>query len=199
MSAADSFTPKSDFLRIMLERGYVHQCSDFAGLDEKAAARRARRPISASTAPRRRCMSAAGADHDAALAAADRRQAGRADGRRHHEGRRSVRQGRERASCSRSSRSRPTRPASSTVFSRFLSFGDGHDRRDHARQRRVAGEAQLHRLPARRRPAFLGQPHAVDGFGEACGWSASRSSRSSNSTTCACRPTTSSSSTGATA
>ena len=37
----------------------------------------------------------AAADHDAALAAADRRQADRADGRRHHHGRRSLRQGRE--------------------------------------------------------------------------------------------------------
>lgn len=31
------FKPKSDFLRTLIERGYVHQCSDFAGLDEKAA------------------------------------------------------------------------------------------------------------------------------------------------------------------
>jgi tyrosyl-tRNA synthetase len=30
------FTPKSDFLRILMERGYVHQCSDFAGVDQKA-------------------------------------------------------------------------------------------------------------------------------------------------------------------
>ena len=30
------FQPKSDFLRILTERGYIHQCSDFAGLDEKA-------------------------------------------------------------------------------------------------------------------------------------------------------------------
>jgi tyrosyl-tRNA synthetase len=36
MTATDSFTPKSEFLRVLLERGYVHQCSDFAGLDEKA-------------------------------------------------------------------------------------------------------------------------------------------------------------------
>ena len=31
------FAPKSDFLRIMQERGFVHQCSDFAGLDALAA------------------------------------------------------------------------------------------------------------------------------------------------------------------
>ncbi len=33
-----SFTPKSDFLRVLIERGFVHQCSDYAGLDEKALA-----------------------------------------------------------------------------------------------------------------------------------------------------------------
>ncbi len=32
----EAFQPKSDFLRVMQERGYVHQCSDLAGLDEKA-------------------------------------------------------------------------------------------------------------------------------------------------------------------
>lgn len=36
MSAATDVTPRSDLLRILLERGYVHQCSDFAGLDELA-------------------------------------------------------------------------------------------------------------------------------------------------------------------
>ena len=30
------FSPKSDFLRTLHERGYIHQCSDFEGLDEKA-------------------------------------------------------------------------------------------------------------------------------------------------------------------
>ncbi len=36
MSAA--FVPKSDFLRTLSERGFIHQCSDFAGVDEKAKA-----------------------------------------------------------------------------------------------------------------------------------------------------------------
>ena len=31
------FKPKSDFLRILQERGFIHQCSDFAGLDALAA------------------------------------------------------------------------------------------------------------------------------------------------------------------
>ena len=30
------FQPKSDFLRILIERGFLHQCSDLAGLDAKA-------------------------------------------------------------------------------------------------------------------------------------------------------------------
>ena len=37
MNATD-FKPKSDFLEIMISRGYVHQCSDFEGLDQKAKA-----------------------------------------------------------------------------------------------------------------------------------------------------------------
>ena len=36
---ADGFKPQSDFLRVLIERGFVHQCSDFAGLDAKAKAR----------------------------------------------------------------------------------------------------------------------------------------------------------------
>jgi tyrosyl-tRNA synthetase len=35
-----AFTPQSDFLRVLHERGYVHQCSDFEGVD--AAAREGR-------------------------------------------------------------------------------------------------------------------------------------------------------------
>jgi len=32
----DTFTPKSEFLKILTERGYIHQCSDFTGLDNLA-------------------------------------------------------------------------------------------------------------------------------------------------------------------
>ena len=32
------FTPKSDFLRVLTERGFIHQCSDLAALDAKALA-----------------------------------------------------------------------------------------------------------------------------------------------------------------
>ena len=49
---------KSDFLDALHERGFIHQCSDFAGLDALAAQGEGCRPISASTARRRRSMSA---------------------------------------------------------------------------------------------------------------------------------------------
>jgi len=34
----ETFSPKSDFLRILQQRGYIHQCSDWEGLDAKALA-----------------------------------------------------------------------------------------------------------------------------------------------------------------
>ncbi len=33
---SDDFSPRSEFLTVLGERGYVHQCSDWAGLDDKA-------------------------------------------------------------------------------------------------------------------------------------------------------------------
>ena len=33
---SDDFSPKSDFLATLIARGYVHQCSDFAALDDRA-------------------------------------------------------------------------------------------------------------------------------------------------------------------
>ena len=33
-----NFQPQSDFMRVMIERGYLHQCSDLEGLDAKARA-----------------------------------------------------------------------------------------------------------------------------------------------------------------
>jgi tyrosyl-tRNA synthetase len=35
---SDDFRPQSDFLRVLLERGFVHQCSDYPGLDALAKA-----------------------------------------------------------------------------------------------------------------------------------------------------------------
>jgi tyrosyl-tRNA synthetase len=35
-TASSGFTPQSDFLRVLIERGFLHQCSDLAGLDAQA-------------------------------------------------------------------------------------------------------------------------------------------------------------------
>ena len=31
----EDYTPKSEFLKIMLERGFIHQCTDIESLDKK--------------------------------------------------------------------------------------------------------------------------------------------------------------------
>ena len=33
---AETFIPRSDFLKVLSERGFIHQCSDYQGLDDKA-------------------------------------------------------------------------------------------------------------------------------------------------------------------
>ena len=38
MSSTTGFRPQSPFLQVMIERGYLHQCSDLEGLDAKAKA-----------------------------------------------------------------------------------------------------------------------------------------------------------------
>ena len=70
------------------------------------------------------------------------------------------RQGRERASSSTTATIAANMAGIQRIFDRFLTFGDGADRRRHGQQRRLARRAQLHRLPARLRPPLLGQPHA---------------------------------------
>jgi hypothetical protein len=55
-----TYQPKSDFLRVMIERGFLADCTDMQGLDEALIVGCRCRPISASTPPRQsRCMSAA--------------------------------------------------------------------------------------------------------------------------------------------
>ena len=56
---------------------------------------------------------------------------------------------------------RQHRRRSAAVFAKYLAYGDGPTDARHARQRRMARRAQLPRLPARHRPALLGQPDAV--------------------------------------
>lgn len=49
--------PKSDFVATLQDRGFIHQMTDAAGLDERCS-KGSWSPISASTAPPTACMSA---------------------------------------------------------------------------------------------------------------------------------------------
>ena len=113
---------KSDFLNVLASRGFIHQVSEPDALDELARIaadhRLYRLRLHRGLAARR----LAAADHDAALAAADRPPADRADGRRHHARRRS-RPARTRAAASSPTR-RSTRisRASARSSRKFLKF-----------------------------------------------------------------------------
>ena len=145
-------------------------------------------PISVSTAPRLRFMSASlVADHAAALAAEGRRQAGRADGRRHHDGWRPVRQGRKPQAADGRAGSKSNKAGIRKVFSRFMTFGESKTEAVMPDNAEWLSQAQLYRLSARRRATFLGQSHAGDGSGEAATDPRPGAFLSLNSTTCACR------------
>ena len=158
---------RSDLLRLLDERGYIHQITDAEGLDALAAAaggaRLYRLRRDRALAPCRQ----PGPDHAAAPAAAGRAQADRADGRRHHQDRRSLAARTRAASCSPPRRSTPTSPRSARVFERFLTFGDGPTDAVMVDNADWLDAARLHPVPARRRPAFHDQPHADLRFGQA--------------------------------
>ena len=101
-------------------------------------------------------------DHrdDALLAAGDRPPADRADGRRHLDDRRSFLPRRAAQAADARGDRRPTSRASSRSSAASCSFGDGPTDAIMVNNADWLLEAQLCRVPARRRPAFLGQPHA---------------------------------------
>ena len=61
------------------------------------------------------------------------------------------------------------------VFAKLMKFGAGATDAIMLDNAEWLTQAQLHRVPARRRPALLGQPHADHGLGQELGSSASRS------------------------
>ena len=155
---------KSDFLNTLDERGFIHQCSDFAGLDALAAKGEAVAYVGYDcTAPSLHIgnfltimmlywlqQSGNKPDH--------------ADGRRHHSGGRPLGQGRDaRHPAGRGDRGQQGEHQGRVL--QDLEVRRRQDRRRHARQRGVADQAQLHRHAARHRPALLGQPHADHGLG----------------------------------
>ena len=155
---ASMTTFKSDFLRTLQERGFIQQCSDPEALDALAAKGGLTAYVGYDcTAPSLhvgslvsimmlRWLQKTGgtADH--------------ADGRRDDTRRRSIRQGRV-APLLTVEDIEANKDSLRTVFAQFLDYGAVRTCH-HGRQRRVAGAAQLHRLPARCRPALLGQPDA---------------------------------------
>ena len=155
-----TYRPKSDFLdghgRARLPAGLHRPRGPRRAADRRRRPRlhrlRRHRAVAARRAPAQH--------HDAALAAEDRPQADHADGRRHHQGRRPVVPLRRAPAADaradrRQHRDHPRRLRQVPRLRRRA------DRRAHARQRRVARRAQLPRLPARHRPALLGQPDAL--------------------------------------
>ena len=86
---------KSDFLNVLAERGFIHQVSEPDALDQLAKSQPITAYIGFDCTAASLHVGSLLADHDAALAAADRPPADRADGRRHDASRRPVGQGRE--------------------------------------------------------------------------------------------------------
>ena len=97
--------------------------------------------------------------HDAAPASAGGAQTGRADGRRHHESGRPVRQGRCAPVADRRDHCREYR-LDQTRVRKFPDLRRRTDRRRDGQQRRMARRAEIHPVPARHRPSLFGQPHA---------------------------------------
>ena len=107
-----------------------------------------------------------GADHDAAPAPEDRPQADRAHGRGHEQDRRPLGQGRDAPAPERR-RDRRQHGRDQADLRAVPELRRRAHRRDHGRQRGLAGRPQLRRLPARVRPALLGQPDARLRLGQA--------------------------------
>ena len=190
--------PTSEFLHTLTERGFIHQCSDLAGLDAKARGNEVVGYIGFDcTAPSLHVgflvqimmlhwMQKTGQKPD------------RADGRRHHARRRSLRQGRE--------------PQALELR------GDRGEQEQHQDDLRPLHDALAAANPT---PSWPTTPNGwrrsttstscamsagtsrstacSPSIASSCGSTASMSCRSSNSTTWCCRPTTSSSCSAATA
>jgi hypothetical protein len=124
---SDMSAYKSDFLNILNERGFIHQCSDFDGLDAWLARERRVGYIGYDCTTRSLHIGnyltmmmlywlQQSGNKPIALMGGGTTMVGDPSGKD------------ETRACARSRKSRPTRRRSSTVFSRVLEFGDGaHD------------------------------------------------------------------------
>ena len=158
---------KSDFLNVLQERGFIHQCSDFDGLDALAAKGEAIAYVGYDcTAPSLHIgnyltmmmlhwLQQSG-NKPITLMGGGTTMVGDPSGKDE-----------TRAHAQPIEEIEANKACIRGVFAKVLRYGYGAQRRDHARQRRMADQAELDRDAARHRPAFLGQPHADDGLGAA--------------------------------
>ena len=193
----DAFEPKSDFLRVMQERGFIHQCSDFPGLDDKARSGSLVAYIGFDcTAPSLHVGSLVQimmlhwlqetAGKPVALMGGGTTMVGDPSGK--DESRKLLTVAEIEAN----------KAGIRKAFSHFVQFGDGEH--DAIMPDNADWLAKLNYIDFLRdvgRP-FLGQPHARHGFGQAQAALVNRSSPSSNSTICASKLMTSPNSTSAT-
>ena len=157
---------KSDFLNILQERGFIHQCSDFDGLDALAAKGAATAYVGYDcTAPSLHIgnylsmmmlhwLQESG-NKPITLMGGGTTMVGDPSGKDETRAIRSVAEIEANKASIRG------------VFAKVSALRRRPQRRHHAGQRRLADQAELDRDAARHRPAFLGQPHADDGLGAA--------------------------------
>ncbi len=162
---SDDFSPKSDFLQTLIARGYVHQCSDFAGLDDRARTGDLTAYIGFDcTAPSLhvgslvqimllRWLQKTGGKPIALMGGGTTR-VGDPSGKD------------ESRKILTLEQIEDNKNGIKRVFSKFLTFGDSAKDAIMPDNAEWLAQSQLHRFPARHRPAFLGQPHAGDGFGQ---------------------------------
>ena len=153
--------PRSEFLSVLTERGFIHQTSDPEGIDEAAAAGRLTGYVGYDcTGPSLHIghlltimmlhwLQRTGAGKPIALMGGGTTRVGDPSGKDESRKMLTV----EDIEANKDS--------IRTFFLAASSPSARRARRHHGRQCRVADGAQLHRVPARRRPPFLGQPHAV--------------------------------------
>ena len=169
-----AFKPKSDFLNLLIERGFVQDATDYEGLDETLRGGATPAYIGFDcTAPSLhvgslvqimmlRWLQKTG-HKPIVLMGGGTTKVGDPSGK--DEARKILDAGGHR---------RQSSPESAPYSTNTSAFGEGPTGAAmHGQQRRLAEGSQLHRVPARLWPPFLHQPHADLRQREACGWTAS--------------------------
>ena len=172
MSAPEATDLKSDFLRTVVSRGYMHQCTDLEGLDALATEKTVTAYIGFDcTADSLHVGSLVGIMLLRRLQQAGHKPIVLMGGGTTKVGDPSGKdESRQLLSVEDIARNKQS---IGKIFEQFLSFGDGPTDAVMVGQCGLAGQPWLYRRAARCGPAFLGQPHADHGPASGSGWSAS--------------------------